>query len=203
MMWIILGIIGFIALLICVILCLPVKIILKNDENNALILRYKFLFKTFGEDPDPNDPIVKMLKTAVGADRLDSKSVKSNIQKDGLQSAVTDSFQTLIQLLKEALNLLQFGKITRLHIQIRCAHEDADEAAVQYGWCCAAVSAALNILRGFLTIGKRGQNIDIGCDFAASQSLFRYDVVLSIRFSRILSAFWRIALAEAKRAQPK
>ena len=58
-MWIVLGIIGFLALLITVILLLPVKIILRNDDKEALILRYRFLGKTFGEDPNPDDPIVK------------------------------------------------------------------------------------------------------------------------------------------------
>ena len=52
-MWIAIGIAGFIAVLITVILLLPVKVIIKNDENNELILRYRFLFKTYGENPDP------------------------------------------------------------------------------------------------------------------------------------------------------
>ena len=202
-MWIVLAILLFVALLITVILLLPVKIIVKNDEQNELILRYKFLFKTFGEDPDPNDPIVKMLKTAVGADRLEGKNVQANIQKDGLQAAVSDSFQTLTQLVKEALSLLQYATITRLHIYLRCADQDADDAAIQYGWCCAAASTLLNLLQGYLKLRKRGCKIDIGCDFEASQAVFRYDVMLSLRFGRILAAFWRVALREAKRMTPQ
>ena len=61
-MWIVLIVIACLALLITVICLLPVKVLLKNDAQNPLILRYKFLGKTFGENPDPNDPIIKTLK---------------------------------------------------------------------------------------------------------------------------------------------
>ena len=70
-MWIALGIIGFLAALITVILLLPVKVIIKNNENNELILRYKFLWKTFGERLDPNDPIIRTLKSLSGYERLE------------------------------------------------------------------------------------------------------------------------------------
>ena len=57
-MWIFLGILLFIATLITVILLLPVYIIIKSDENGELVLLYKFVGKTFGEEPDPKNPIV-------------------------------------------------------------------------------------------------------------------------------------------------
>ena len=75
-MWIALGIVGGLAALITVILLLPVKVIIRNDEQNELILRYKFLFKTYGEDPDPNDPIIKALKEASGVNRFQKRELK-------------------------------------------------------------------------------------------------------------------------------
>ena len=74
-MWIALGIVGFLAALITVILILPVKVIIKSDGNDELYLRYKFLGKTYGEDPDPNDPIILMLKKAGGV--IGAKIVKN------------------------------------------------------------------------------------------------------------------------------
>ena len=69
-MWIFLGILAFIIILIIAILLLPVYVILRSDENGEVYLRYKILFKTFGEDPDPNNPIIKTLLDASGISEL-------------------------------------------------------------------------------------------------------------------------------------
>lgn len=199
-MWIALGILGGIAVLITVILLLPVRIIIKNDENNELILRYKFLFKTFGEDPDPNDPIVKALKTASGIDRLETKAIQKNIQSDGLHKTVSGSFATLVDLLKEVVSLLKRCKVTKLVVFIRCTGDGADEAAVHYGQSCTAVYSLLNLLRSFVKVRKRGCKIDVGCDFLGTESVFRYDAVLTILAGRVLAGLWRTVMAEAKRA---
>ncbi len=198
-MWIALGIIGGLAALITIILLLPVRIIIKNDENNELILRYKFLFMTFGEDPDPNDPIVKALKTASGIDRLETKAIQKNIKSDGLQKAVSGSFATLVDLLKEVVTLLKRCKVTRLSVFIRCTGDGADEAAIHYGQCCTAVYSLLNFLRSFVKVRKRGCKIDVGCDFLGTESVFRYDAVLTILAGSVLAGLWRAVMAEAKR----
>lgn len=201
-MWIVLGILAFLATLITVILLLPVKIILKNDEQNELILRYKYLFKTFGENPDPDDPIVKALLSATGVERLQTKNVQKNIQTEGLKSTISASFSMLIDLLKEVVALLKRCTVTRLHITIRASGEDVDDAAIHYGQCCAATYSLLNVLRSFLKVRKRGCNIDLGCNFF-EKSVFRYEVVLSIRAARVLGGLWRVAMAEAKRMDAK
>ena len=201
-MWIVLGILAFLATLITVILLLPVKIILKNDEQNELILRYKYLFKTFGENPDPDDPIVKALLSATGVERLQTKNVQKNIQTEGLKRTISASFSMLIDLLKEVVALLKRCTITRLHITIRASGEDVDDAAIHYGQCCAATYSLLNVLRSFLKVRKRGCNIDLGCNFF-EKSVFRYEVVLSIRAARVLGGLWRVAMAEAKRMDAK
>ena len=198
-MWIVLGILGFLALLITVIVLLPVKVIIRNDEQNELILRYKFLGKTYGEDPNPDDPIIKALKTATGVDRLEKKAIKENIQASGLQKAVTSSYAILVDLLKEVVALLKLCTITKLQVKIRCTGDGADQVAIHYGECCAATHSLLTLLRSFVKIRKRGCNIDIGCDFIGSESVFDYHVVLMVRVGRVLSALWRVAMAEAKR----
>lgn len=207
-MWILLGILAFLAALITVIVLLPVKIILKNDAENALILRYKFLFRTFGKDPDPDDPIVKALLSATGVDRLKTTAIRKELRDDGLKKTVSATFSMLADLLKEVVSLLKFCTVTRLHILIRCGGEDVDDAAIHYGQCCAATYSLLNVLRSFVKLRKRGCNIDLGCNFFG-RSVFRYEVVLSIRLGRILGGLWRVAMAEVKRtdggkrSQPK
>ena len=198
-MWIALAIIGFLAMLITTILLLPVKVIIKNDENNQLIFRYKYLFKTFGENPDPNDPIVKALKSATGVDRLQKDAVQKNIQNDGLKKTVTESYSMLVDLLKQVVRLLKRCVITRLHIQILCTGDNAAEAAVHYGQCSAATYSLLHLLANFLKIKKRGCKVDIGCDISGAKPVFRYDVMLSIRAGLVLAALWDVAMAETKR----
>lgn len=201
-MWIAIGILAFLAALISVILLSPVRVIIKNDAQNELILRYKYWFKTFGKNPNPDDPIVKALLSATGVDRLQSKNVQKNIQSDGLKKTVSASFSMLIDLLKEVVSLLKHCTVTRLHVKIRASGDDVDDAAIHYGQCCAATYSLLNVLRSFLKVRKRGCNIDLGCNFF-EKSVFRYEVILSIRASRVLGGLWRVALTETKRMEAK
>ena len=119
-MWIVLGIIGFLAALITVILLLPVKVIIKNDEQEPLILRYRFLFKTYGEDPDPNNPVIKALKTASGVDRLSKETLQESVRSGGLQKSVAETFSILKNLAKELWQLLKLlelrGKLKPLDL---------------------------------------------------------------------------------------
>lgn len=202
-MWIALGIVGGLAAIITVLLLLPVKVILKNDEHNMLIFRYKYLFKTFGEDPNPDDPIVKALKSATGVDRLNKASVKENIGTDGLLKTVKESFSMVVDLLKEILRLLGRGKVSKLQVTIRCTGDGADEAAIHYGECCAAAYSLLNLLQGYVKVRRKGCYVDIACDFMGDKPVFRYDLEIKIRASRVLGALWRVAWAEVKRTQAK
>ena len=198
-MWIALSIIAFLATLVTVILLSPVKVIIKNDEKNGFILRYKLLYKTYGENPDPDDVIVKALKKSGGVTRLEKAAMQENIQTEGLQKTVSDSYAALIGILKELLFLLKRCTVTRLRIKIRCAEDEPDETALYYGICNAATHTLLGTLSAFLKIRKRGCKIDIGYDFEGGKPLFRYEVILSVPFGRVLAAFWRLVLAEAKR----
>lgn len=202
-MWIALGIVGFLAGLITVILLLPVRVILRNDEHNELILRYKFLGKLYGEDPDPNAPIIKALKTASGVERLERAKLKKTVQDEGLGKTVSDSYEIVVDLLKELLMLLRRCVVTKLHVKIRCVGEEADEAAIHYGLCCTATYSLLNIIHSLARVRKRGRRIDIGCDFCASEGVFRYYVELTARVGPVLAALWRVVIAEAKRGDPK
>lgn len=198
-MWILLAIIAFLAALITTILLLPIKVIIKNDEHNELILRYKYCFWTFGENPNPNDPIIKTIKTAVGMDRLEKSKVREDISTKGFQTTLKETFSILVDLLKEILQLLKRCTVSCFQVTIRCGGEDADQVAIQYGKCCAATYSLFNIVRSFLKVRKRGCRVDVGCDFAAEKSTFRYHLVLKVRAARVLAALWRVALAEARR----
>lgn len=198
-MWIALGILAFLAILVAVVLSLPVKIIIRNNDQNELILRYKFLFKTFGENPNPDDPIVKALTSASGITRLKKERLQENIRSTSLQKTVSETYDLLIDLLKEVVGVLRRCTVSKLHIKIRCVGDGADEAAIHYGQCVTVTYSLLNILRNFLRIRKRGCKIDIGCDHFGSKAVFRYDVILTVRAGRVLSGLWEVIMAETKR----
>lgn len=198
-MWIAFLILAILAIIIAIILLLPVKVIIKNDENDALILRYKLLFKTYGENPNPDDPIVQALTKAGGVDRFRKKNIQRNIQSEGLQKTVSDSYTALIDLLKELLGLLKKCTIIKLDVRILCADSDPSKAAINYGIYNAVTHTLLGALHSLVRIRRRKVNVDIRCVFDTQPSSFRYEAVLAVPFFRVVAAFWRAAVAEAKR----
>lgn len=198
-MWIALGIIGFLAALITVIILLPVKVILKNNEQDGFILRYKFLGKIYGEEPDPNNPIIKALKVSSGLDRLSKENISQSIRTDGLPQGISESYDVLKDLLKEVWRLLKLCRISRLRITIRTTGKDAAQAAIHYGEACAVTHAFLSFLQYYFRIRKRDYKVDIACDFFGDQPVFYFDMILSTYVGRVLKGLWRTVMAEAKR----
>jgi len=198
-MWIFLGVVAFLAILITVILMLPVYIIIKNDQNGELILRYKILWKVFGEDPDPDMPIIKMLREASGIARLEKKNLKSSAKQTGLSFAVSQTLKIVIDLLREIISLLKYCTIKKFHIKVVCSEEDAAKTAISYGQCCCALYPLVSLLNSMLKIRKKGQRVEVLCDYLSGKDSFKLDFLISVRFYRVLAAFFRIAYKEAKR----
>ena len=198
-MWIFLSIVGVIALIILAILMLPVYIIIKSDENGELILRYKILFKTFGENPDPNNPILKALKKASGISRLEKKNLQSSAKETGLSTTVSQTLRIVIDLLREVVAILKYCTAKRFYIKVVCAEEDAADTAISYGKCCAAVYPIAGLLSSIMKVHKKGQHIDISCDYLGGKDDFQFDFLISVRLFRVIAAFFRIAFKEAKR----
>ena len=198
-MWIFLGIVGFLALLITIILLLPVYVIIKSDEKEGIILRYKFLGKTYGEHPDPNNPIIKTLKKAAGLSRLEKKEIKKSTKKKGYFNAVRESLALILDLLKKIVDLLKLCKVKKFYVSIVSAEEDAASAAINYGKYCAIASPIIAFLDANLRIGRRGRDINISCDYDKKEAVFEFDILLMIRVSRVLSALIKVIWEEAKR----
>ena len=94
-------ILAVLALIVTAILILPVDIIIKSDENGELIFRYKLLFKTYGENPDPNNPIVKAVKKTTGIDKLEVREIKKKLKES---SYVPTAMETINILKGKKLN---------------------------------------------------------------------------------------------------
>ena len=119
----------------------------------------------------------------------------------GLKKTLKENYNMLVELCKELLRLLGYCSVSRLHITIRSAGEDVDDAAIHYGACCTATYGLLNVLRGFMKVRERGCKIDISCGFFETESVFQYDVVLITRVGRVLAGLWRTAKEELRRRE--
>ncbi len=204
-MWIALGIIGFLVALVTVILLLPVKVIIKNNEQEAFILQCRFLFKSFDVENDSasGNPVFKALKTALGMDKTNKESLQEGASSGSLQKRVAETFSVLKSLAKELWALLRRCKAAKLKIAICCTGDDVDKAAIHYGACCAATYSFVNLLRNYFRVRERGCEVDITCDPFGEKSVFRYEVVLVFSVKQILTSALRVALAEFKRKKSK
>lgn len=202
-MWIFLSIVAFLVIIITVILLLPVRIIIKNDENGELILLYKILFKTFGEDPDPNHPVVKALKKSTGVDNLELAKLREQVKQKGLKETVSQTLRILLDLIKEFVGLLKYCKAEKFEFKVVCTGDDAAETAINYGECCAVAYPILGLIGSVLKIKKRGCDVDIRCDYNGKPQIVRYNFVLKVSLYRAIAALWRISLKEAKRQAAK
>ncbi len=198
-MWIFLGIVAFLGALITIILLLPISIIIKTDQNGELIIRYKLLNKIYGEDPDPNNPIIKTLKEASGINRLQKENLKDKVKNTSFLNTLGESFTLIIALLKRLFELLRYCNVRVLKLHIICAEADAAQTAIDYGRCCALAYPFLGFIHSNAKVRKKGEDINISCDYESRKGDYDFELVLVLRFFRVLGAFFRVAYDEAKR----
>ena len=195
-MWIAWGIVLFLLLLIAVILLLPVYVTIRIDKNDPFYFRYKFLHKTYGENPDPNNKVVRTLKKASGVSRLE-KPLKSGVADD--MSLIAENITLVIDLLKEVVRLLGHCKAKIFKLRIVCAEADAADTAITYGQYCTTVYPLLGVVYDHLKIRRAGHDVQIVCDYNGGDADFAFETVLVVRVFRIIGALLRVVIAEAKR----
>lgn len=178
---------------------LPVYIIIKTDQNGELIFRCKFLNKLYGENSNPNNPIVKTLKDASGVSRLKKDKLKDSVKSGGLSDTVGESLSLIISLLKRLITLLKYCKIKTLKIKIICAEGDAAETAISYGKCYSVVSPIIGFLCSTMKVSKKGKDISINCDYSKHKGSFEFETIVLVRLLRVIIALFLVAVDEAKR----
>lgn len=192
-------ILGALALLITAICLLPVYVYIYYDEENSLQLRYRLLWKVFGEDPNPNSPILKLLKELSGVAKFDSvKSIKETVSDSGVSYTLKQVGDVLISLLRQLVWLLPRCRVRKLELRAICAEGEPDEAAMEYGKLCATVYPIVGIVDNIIPINRRKLLLDLRCDFEAEKSDFALTAVIRARLGSALRALWRIILDEAK-----
>lgn len=202
-MWIFLGIVLFLAVLITVIWLLPIYVIIKTDQNGELFIRYRFLFKTYGENPDPNNKIVKTLKEASGLTQIEKNTINKDLKDLGFLENLSDTVSLLTTLIKGIVDLLHYATAKVFKLHIICAEDDAAQTAISYGKCYAIVSPVISLVNSIVKIKKRKFDVNIGCDYSGQNKKFEFETVLVIHFGRALSAFFRLAYKQAMRLNNK
>lgn len=202
-MWIAIGIVGGLALIIAVILSLPVYVIVKSDDNDELMIRYRFLHMEFGEEPDPENPVLVFAKEVTGLSKTDSKALKSSVKHSGVVATVKDTCSILLTLLRQVVWIVKYCTLTKLELSVVCASDEAGDAAVNYGKCCAAIYPIVTSIHGIMKVRPRGEAIDVRCDFLAEESRVTYDIKLRVSVLRVLQAFLKIVIKEALRMSEK
>ena len=203
---IVLYVLAGLAALVIAVLLIPVKAMLYNDADNRFHYKIKVLFKTFDDTPTkagkkPKSTTSKPSQKAKPKPNLDRfhKSVK----EDGLLATVSDTVELLQTVLGEVFRLVRHVQITKLQLHIVCVGDDAADAALQYGRCCALVFPLAGFVHSLTTVKRRGEDIDIRCDFLGGEDEIRYDVHLSVRVAHIVAAALRFLWKESARFLPQ
>lgn len=192
-------VVGALSLLVTVICLLPVYVYVYYDEENSLQLRYRLLWMVFGEVPNPDNPILKLVKELSGLSKFDSvSSLKKTVSSSGLGYTLQQIGEVLISLLRQVVWILPRCRLRKLEIRAVCAEGEPDDAAMEYGKLCAAVYPIVGVIGNIIPINRRKLLLDLRCDFDAEQSDLSLTAVIRARVGSVLRALWRIILDEAK-----
>ena len=193
-MWILWGILIFLALVVLGFLMLPLSVIVKLDDSGEPYFRYKILWMTFGE-PGGKQPFFARLFQKPSSGSPSGKKPK----KKKTFELLRENFGLIGDALKELVTLLGHCKAKKLKLHIVCADDDdAAGAALSYGACCALVMPVWGYLHTLVNVRPSGEDLDISCDYEREQSSFCFETELSVRMFRILVALARAAMAGAE-----
>ena len=193
------GVLGGILLLIAVILALPVSVILLRDGERPFLILYRFLWFTFGEEPDPDNPVTKAAVKVLGLDRLESVDrLRQETDRSGIAGTVGDLALVLKELLGRVIWILPRCRVKTLRIRAISAGEDAAAVAMDYGMVCAVVYPLIGWIESALRVSRRGKKVEIGCDYDAEESTFEMNVRLSVRIWTVLLALIHIVRENVK-----
>ncbi len=183
-------IVSGLALLIFLILMLPVSVWLRADSEKGLRLRYRFLGKEFGEDPDPHNPIIRGLKKTLGISHLENvKTIRGAVEAKGAGLTLQETVHNLMLLLDRALWALDRCYIPKCRLISISAGEDA---ALDYGVACAIIYPLAGWLEGNAHLGRRAPQLDLRCDFEREAPYYEFELVIRLRIHHILRGLWYI-----------
>lgn len=190
-LWILGGLLAVILLLTVIILLLPVDVLFLTRENGEFKILYRFLGKLYGEEPDPNNPLIRSIKSLLGLSHLDSvKKVQATIEKRGTVATLKDTLSILVALIDRVVWILKYCKLTRCHITYIGGGEDA---ATDYGTACATVYPIVEYVKDSMKHSRDAFKIDLRCDYTLDESQSDFDVTIRVKIFYAVKALFHVA----------
>jgi hypothetical protein len=196
--YILLGILGLITLL----LYLPLRILIRYDEEEGLQYRVYYTFYCIldsrKESPETEEQTASdgkkkkegessLLRTLGLSDLASIVGVRKALKEKGLCQMLSETAAVVKSLLVTLGRFIGKGRFRRFDLQILVGDSDVGDAALTYGKVCAILYPMLDALKPVRKCGKR--RIDVRCDFLREESLVRFDGQLHFRLWYVLW-FW-------------
>ncbi len=187
--WITLGILVLLAIL-------PLGVSVKYDSTGPLVrvIAGPIRFTVYpGQKKEKKDKKQKDKKAATAKPASTGATKAKKTQKGG-------SWTDFLPLVQEILRFLDVFRrklrLNRLELKLIMAANDPSDLAVNYGKAWAAVGNLMPQLERIFVIKKR--DIEVECDFTASETLVIARLDLTITFGRLLSALVVFAVRALK-----
>lgn len=183
-------ILAVILLIVAIALCLPVGVLISVDDKNGFKFLYRFLGKLYGEEPDPNNVIIKGVKKAVGISHLESvKTIRTTMENRGTAVTVKETADVLLAILNRVVWILKYCKIKKFDIVSVSA---GDDAAIDYGIACAVIYPIVGYVKSNFKVNERKMNVNITCDYLNDDSSYSVYLELRVKTFHIIRALFYI-----------
>ena len=183
-MKIFLTVVGILFILILIILLLPVKFIIRNDDENRFYFRVKFLWFSFGDSKKTK----KGAHQKSGIEQLELESLKARVQRDGITETLTVAAKIIKTVFKRLERVIEHGRVNRFDFIVVCSAKDAAQTAIRYGSCCAIVYPLLGFINSIIKVNPKNRNIDVSCKYGDVSEVLRYNFIISVRIFYLLVA---------------
>ncbi len=151
-MWILLAILGFLLVILLWPVCLNVT------YQGELKVRARVLgipFTVFSEKKAAKKPAPAKTAGPVAGPKRKLLNLSRRLKEDGLWETVSFLKELAAIILKGAQKLFRAAWVRSLKLDIQIGGEDAAKTAMNYGKVSASVYPALEIIGGFIRIGKK------------------------------------------------
>lgn len=186
---------GALAALIALILSIPVVILARAESAQPLSLRYRLGILPLREKApgEPAGPVGRLLRRILGLAPLrDVHSAQKAVRTRGAGATLLQLASALRALFAAIVALLPEVRLGRLYLRAVCAGEDAADVAINYGAACAAVYPAVGYLQTIMKARPNAADVQVLCDFDASEGHYELRAELRVSLFRIFRAAFRL-----------
>ncbi len=185
-------VLAVLVLITVVILLLPVRLFLYFDENGDFRVLCRVLFFTFGKEASAEESLQKWFLSLIRKDKKSGEKAEEQKKKTPLSLSPEELLGVIGSFFRQLVKLIRHCRVTRFHLNIVCADEDAADAALNYGRTCAVVYPAYEYINSIIHINKSGEKISIRCDFTKEKTTVTLDTVVRVRVAHIAAAALRL-----------